>query len=70
VVEKWCGVDAYVCRNSYGKKLLGHIVLMNALARGFGPAGETTNADFDLFIAQVYDFDLSSGLAHSFYQVA
>ncbi len=70
VVEKWNGLDTDVCRKPFGKKRLGHIVLVDALARGFGPACETTNADFDLFIAEIIVFDLSSGLAHSYYQVA
>jgi hypothetical protein len=69
VVEKWCGVNANICREPFGKKLLGNIVLVDTLAWSFGPARETTNTDFNLFIAQVYDFYFSSSLTHPFYQV-
>jgi hypothetical protein len=37
---------------------------MNTFSGGLGPAGETSNAILDVFLAQVYNLDFSTGISH------
>ena len=37
---------------------------MNALAGGLGRASKATDAIIDSFLTQVYDLDISAGIAH------
>jgi hypothetical protein len=39
------------------------------MTRGFRPAREAADAIFDVFLAQVYDVDRSSGIAHPLYKI-
>ena len=52
------GVDVFL------KELFGHIVLVNAFARGLAPAGEASDAVVDLLLLQVHYINVSAGLSH------
>jgi hypothetical protein len=38
---------------------------VNTLARGLGPTSEASNAILDIFLAKIYDLDISAGITHA-----
>ena len=68
VVKQRGGQNAQVRRHPFGKKFLGHVVLVDALAGCFGPAGVAPGADPDLLVLEIHHLDLRPGAAHTFNQ--
>jgi hypothetical protein len=61
---KRCGHHNKVGFQVFWKKFFGHVVLVNAPARGLAPAREAADAVVDLLLLQVHDIDFSAGLSH------
>jgi hypothetical protein len=59
------GIDYQVGLQQFGEQFIGHVILLNALARSLGPARKATDTVFNLFPSQLHDFNLSAGVAHA-----
>jgi hypothetical protein len=69
MVKKGGGIDDQIGFQPLWEQLVGHIILVNALAGGLGHAGEAADTVLDILLAQVYHLDLGAGLTHSFDQM-
>ena len=62
---KWRSVNHQIRFEPLGEKLFGHIVLENADAGRFGPAGKAAGTIANGFVPQVNGLDLGTGWLHS-----
>jgi hypothetical protein len=65
IIVKGRSIDDQVGIPPLRVQFKAHIILVDTLARRFGPAGVAPNAIFNVFFTQINDLDPGTGIPHS-----